>query len=195
MHNERGAGNKKEGIGDALVELQKRDEIVERGRDMKRVLMFLLCLFVLTACGDKDKDSNTANEGNGGEPVNVQPDQNGVTEERLKASLVETKQENNMYHFEYVVENKSDQSVHLVFNSGQKFDYILRNEAGEILQRGSEGKFFTQALIEKDLEPGARLSFDILLKDLSPGNYTLEAWLTAGSEDTDYKQLLKFTIK
>ena len=162
---------------------------------MKKVWMFLVCLFVLAACGDGEGNTNTGNEGNGGEPVNVQPEKKEVTEERLKASLVESKREGRTYQFQYVVENKSDRSIHLTFNSGQKFDYILRNEAGEILKRGSEGKFFTQAIIEQDLEAGGQLTYDIVLKDLSPGNYSLEAWLTAGSEETDYKELLEFTIE
>ncbi|WP_049671286.1 BsuPI-related putative proteinase inhibitor [Bacillus sp. FJAT-27916] len=162
---------------------------------MKKAWVFLVCLLILSACGDDNQNSNTANEGNGGEPVNVQPDQSGVTAEHLKASLVERKQENDTYQFEYAVENKSDKTIHLTFNSGQKFDYILLNEAGDIIEQGSEGKFFTQALVEQDLKPGERLTFEIPLKDLPPGSYTLEAWLTAGSEKTDYKQLLKFTIE
>lgn len=162
---------------------------------MKKAWMFLVCLLILAACGNGDGNTNTANKGNEGEPVNSQPDQDNVSEERLKASLVEVKRENNTYYFEYIVENKSEHSVHLTFNSGQKFDYILRNEAGEILKRGSDGKFFTQAIIEQDLEAGGQLTYDIVLKDLSPGNYTLEAWLTAGSEETDYKELRKFTIE
>ena len=162
---------------------------------MKKGMMFFLCLFVLAACGDGQNNSNKVNEGNGGEPVNVQPDKKGVTEGRLKPSLVEAKREGNTYDFEYTVENQTDKSIHLTFNSGQKFDYVLRNEAGEILKRGSEGKFFTQAIIEQDLEAGGRLSFDIQLKDLAPGTYRLEAWLTAGSEETDYKELLEFTVE
>ena len=54
---------------------------------MKKAWVFLVCLLILSACGDDNQNSNTANEGNGGEPVNVQPDQSGVTAEHLRGKL------------------------------------------------------------------------------------------------------------
>ncbi|MBI1897984.1 MAG: hypothetical protein HYS04_15850, partial [Acidobacteria bacterium] len=54
------------------------------------------------------------------------------------------------------VRNSTGHPVQLNFPTGQSFDFVIRNEAGDIVQRWSEGKFFTQALRSETLAPGER---------------------------------------
>lgn len=157
-------------------------------KTLRRLLYILACLLVLTSCED-----NTTKKGS--EEVNTQPEKNGINSETLTSSLIQEKSENKQLHFEYTIENKTGKTINLTFNSGQKFDYILKDQQGRIIKQDSKGKAYTQAIIEKELKQGARLSYDIYLKDLEPGEYTLEAWLTSSSEKSNYKEKIQFVVK
>jgi hypothetical protein len=81
------------------------------------------------------------------------------------------------------VENTGEQPLTITIPSGQEFDLVIRNEAGEEVFRWSDGKFFTQALQTIPFSPGERVyTVDVPLSDgaqpLPPGRYTVEAWIS-----------------
>ncbi len=65
------------------------------------------------------------------------------------------------------VTNVSAEPVELEFTSGQRYDFQVTTEAGEILWTWSADKSFMQALGTETLAPGASLTFS-------------EAWPTNG---------------
>ena len=158
---------------------------------MKKYLCTILCILLLTACG---QETNTK-KGSEDTPVNSDKNFKRENDALLKANLIQKNKEDNDYLFVYTVENDKDQPVKLTFNSGQTFDYILKDQSGKTIIQYSKGKSFTQAIIEKELVKGAKLSHDIILKDLEPGKYTLEVWLTAQGMGNDYRKKVEFIVK
>jgi hypothetical protein len=87
-----------------------------------------------------------------------------------------------------VVENKTSQPLTLRFNSGQQFDLEIRNAAGEVVYRWSDGKAFTEALTSIELSPG-RKTFSVSaplgdregIAPLAAGRYLVEGWLTTSN--------------
>lgn len=158
---------------------------------MKKYLCFIICILLLAACG---QDSNE-NKGSDDKPVNVEKSSNHVNDGILTSSLVRKNNDGNDFLFEYTVENQKDQPIQLTFNTGQTFDYILKDHSGKTVIHYSKGKSFIQVIIEKELVKGAQLTHDIHLKNLDPGEYTLEAWLTAKGMDKDYREKIKFQVE
>ena len=88
---------------------------------------------------------------------------------------------------ELIVENTTDFGVSLMFPSGQRFDFEIRNPEDTVVYRWSDGRLFTQAGSAIDLSPGKQVfSVEIPLSDktgqpLPAGAYTIGGWLTTGS--------------
>jgi hypothetical protein len=82
------------------------------------------------------------------------------------------------------IRNTSDVPVVLQFNSGQKFDLVVRGESGAEVLRWSAGKVFTLAVESFRLAPGEQgftAELPLAVSEgvpLDPGAYTVEAWLT-----------------
>lgn len=69
--------------------------------------------------------------------------------------------------------NISQESVFLNFGSGQSYDLALLQNDEEVW-RWSEGRFFTMALIRRELESGNKLVYDVEIEEeIKPGEYTL----------------------
>jgi len=83
-----------------------------------------------------------------------------------------------MLHF--IVENTGSSAAKVIFTSGQRYDYILYRD-GKRVEQFSEGKFFIMIYEEIMVAPGDEMSFDIPLKNLTPGNYKVKVWLTGGN--------------
>jgi len=102
-------------------------------------------------------------------------------------------------HAQFRVENTGEQPLTITVPSGQEFDLVIRNEAGEEVFRWSDGKFFTQALQTIPLSPGERVyTVDVPLgkggQPLPPGRYTVEAWITTVPPKL-YQATLAFEIR
>ena len=127
--------------------------------------------------------------------MNKETNTNPVNDAALTSSLVQEKKDGHDYLFVYTVENKKDKPVKLTFNTGQTFDYILKDQTGKKIIQYSEGKSFIQVIVEKELVKGAQLTHDIHLKNLEPGEYTLEAWLTSQGMGNDYRKKIQFVVE
>jgi hypothetical protein len=158
---------------------------------VKKCLCFILCVLILAACGQ----NSTENKGSEDKPVNIDKSSKRVNDAKLTSNLVQKNKVGNDYLFVYTVENKTDQPIKLTFNTGQTFDYILKDQAGKTVIHYSQGKSFIQVITEKELVKGAQLTHDIHLKDLEPGEYTLEAWLTAKGMENLYREKVQFKVE
>jgi hypothetical protein len=120
-----------------------------------------------------------------------------IQNEKLEISAnYEIKDGKVVLDFELV--NHYAQTNNFEFSSGQQFEVVITDENGEEVYRYSDGKFFTQALIYKDIKPGQSIKWqdvwDMTNKDgelLTSGKYTAEINILAGikEEKLDKSQL------
>jgi hypothetical protein len=95
--------------------------------------------------------------------------------------------------------NTGPQPLILQFNSGQRYDLVIRDSKGDQIYQWSQGKFFTQALGRLELKGEQIYFLEIPLADRAgrtypEGRYTLEAWL-ATSEGKAYAATVPFEIQ
>ncbi|MCA1061521.1 hypothetical protein LCL96_21675 [Rossellomorea aquimaris] len=154
---------------------------------MKRLLMITIILMAgMAGCGTADEnDSDSTNNGTNQEAGEDMTVQKGIVAGAMEPSL--TKQDaadQNVYV--YSVKNQTEQEKTFEFSSGQKIDYELRNEKGEVVYKDSKNKMYTQALQEITVKQGEAFTQKIVLPKLESGSYTLTVWMTAKG-DQDYK--------
>lgn len=87
-----------------------------------------------------------------------------------------------------VVINRGTAPIELLFNSSQRYDFVLRDSKGKEVARWSEGQGFTEVLGKEVVEPGGKLSFEenLLLgeirRPLPIGKYQLEGLVTVADD-------------
>lgn len=86
----------------------------------------------------------------------------------------------------FTLRNTTSDPIRLEFPTSQRYDLEIRNEAGEVVYRWSDGKAFLDVVNSEDFGPGER-NYTVLVplsgKDgspMQPGRYTVEAWLSTG---------------
>lgn len=99
----------------------------------------------------------------------------GIWEGRLEPSLTET----SPGKFAYSVKNQTEREVKLEFTSSQRYDFAVKNSAGETVYLFSSVALFAQGLGEEVIKQGEALTYEIDASGLGleKGEYTLEAWL------------------
>jgi len=79
------------------------------------------------------------------------------------------------------VRNTTGAPIELVWPSGQRYDFVIRDEKGQIVWRWSEGRAFTLVFGTESFSGERNYTELIRLgrdgKPFQPGKYTLEAWL------------------
>ncbi|HYZ84426.1 MAG TPA: BsuPI-related putative proteinase inhibitor [Bryobacteraceae bacterium] len=73
--------------------------------------------------------------------------------------------------------NTSAQPMKLTFPSGQDYDVVLRDEAGNVVYRWSDDRAFTMVFREVELTGERNWTVEIPLEEIAPGRYQLEAFL------------------
>ena len=139
---------------------------------MRKFLIVIMVLF-LTACGTGVHAPVETNEGD-----------DTMSNEKWLFD-VETEQNDNELLVRMLVTNNQEQEASLDFSSGQKYEILLKNEAGEVEYRYSEGMMFTMALIHEPFEAGETKVYEerIALDSISAGSYVLEAELVLAGTD------------
>jgi hypothetical protein len=91
------------------------------------------------------------------------------------------------------IKNTSDEVYTLNYASGQRYDFIIKNKAGDQLWQWQAGKNFALIATTTDLRPGQRQTFyqNIAPGLLKPGKYILEAQSIA---DELYSETLELNI-
>ena len=90
------------------------------------------------------------------------------------------------------LENWTKEPLKLNFTSGQSFDFVIRDAAGEGVYFWSANKLFTAEVRELNIT-GEKNWIATEELDLKPGEYTLEAWLATAGKPM-YKAQLPLTI-
>jgi len=84
--------------------------------------------------------------------------------------------------------------LRIVFSSGQTYEIVARNEAGDIVYRWSDGRVFTQALRSIDFPPGEKNWVEIV-PSLPVGRYMVEVWLVTATPQRAYSASIPLEIK
>lgn len=90
------------------------------------------------------------------------------------------------------LENWTKEPLKLNFTSGQSFDFVIRDAAGEGVYFWSANKLFTAEVREISVTGEKNWTATEEL-ELKPGEYTLEAWLTTAGKPV-YKAQLPITV-
>jgi hypothetical protein len=166
------------------------------------VILLLLCfMIVLSGCG---KESSPNQSEGREEPVMGDGKQNeekkrpeegqgGIVAGAIESSLqvLEPQNEKGIL-FRYALINQTEKEKVFQFTSGQKFDYVIKDKNGKVIYQYSTDHMFMQVLSSLKLKQGETFKQDILVKDLEPGTYELEVWLTPKDETEDYLQKITF---
>ncbi|MBM7573418.1 BsuPI-related putative proteinase inhibitor [Aquibacillus albus] len=111
---------------------------------------------------------------------NVDASKNNNQNDEKVGEMVPSLEETSPLIFSYTITNQSKNEVTLEFSSSQRFDYAVYNDKGEQIYLFSSLASFLQVVGEEKVKPGEKLEYTIDINEigLSPGNYTLSAWMT-----------------
>lgn len=148
------------------------------------ILGTVFLLAALTACGTSEE--KPAKMVNGTKTVNATPsnqkDQQEDPESKLSGALT-TNTKDGKLSYAFNVKNEGNSEAKMTFNSGQKFEYTLKDATGTVMYTYSMDKLFAQSISETIIPPGESLDMDVDvfegLNNLKPGTYTFEIFLTA----------------
>ncbi len=121
---------------------------------MKRFMFIIGMVFLASGCGTSDVVTN----GNTGEEESEETTSPSIDLSDF-STMVEIEPTKEKATFQITYTNNSDEDVDLTFSSGQKFEIVVRNSAGNEVYRYSEGKMFTMALEMLKLKAGENLTF------------------------------------
>lgn len=141
----------------------------------KKIIVVLVLLLPLTACGtspsqsDNDKEE-AIEEGGGAAMGNI-------------FQVEWTKKDNFIYEITFTLGNEHGEEEKVIFPSSQRFNYVLKNSEGDMVYNYSADKMFALVVEEVTIQPGESLQYEIDLKEALPyieaGTYTIEGWITA----------------
>ncbi|WP_209121861.1 BsuPI-related putative proteinase inhibitor [Alkalihalobacillus sp. BA299] len=117
---------------------------------MNKILFItVMVILALVGCGTSDEvtENSDAEKKQGGEEVST-----------LVTSLKVDKEADKL-SFTLSLTNKGEDEVVIEFPTGQLFDFIVVTEKNEVVYKYSEGMMFTQAIVEKTLNPNETMTF------------------------------------
>ena len=148
----------------------------------------------LTACGNSESPNNQNGDTNNPSETNQQQNAgNEIMADELESTLQLHGTLDNNIVFLYSLNNTTEKELTLTFHSGQKYDYILRDEDGNKMMKFSDDKAFTEAIEYATLTPGEEINYELKVPSLDPGKYELEVWLTATTKET-FKETINFEV-
>lgn len=148
---------------------------------MYKSLLTIIAVFFLTlaACGTSEQPSQAVQGSSGDSGSDTSSDQSEKDVDVILETLemdATVEQANGTVSFQMQLTNAGEETVTLSFASGQQYEIIVSNDVGEKVYQFSEGRSFTEAIVEKDLAAGETLEWieEWTNPDLEPGTYTVE---------------------
>ena len=129
------------------------------------MLLLLLSVFIITGCGTQNQAPLTNSE-NEDAPVTAIPSEtedvnssvSNVSIEDIKTKLdIDAREEGA--DISITLTNTSDEDVRLTFTSGQKFEIVIEDQAGQEVYRYSIDKSFIMALQNEDIKAGEEVTW------------------------------------
>ncbi len=147
-------------------------------------LISIMLIILLMACGTDTNQEDTGDSEPVNTPVDSTEEESSETEdlssimENLELQVA-AEQQGTGIDFTFQLTNKNENTVDLMFTSGQQFEIKLY-QADKIVYQYSEGQMFTQAIVEESLAPGEMKNWTEsweMSQSLDPGEYEVEMTL------------------
>lgn len=146
--------------------------------------MMVLGSLALTGCAE-DSSTGVGQEQN-------QNQQNPANTSQTVETTLEFEEEGKVLKLEFGLKNISAEPLDLLFSSGHQYDIIVLDSKDKEVYDWAKDKAFTEALINKTLEPGQELSYseewdytDNDGKLLPSGKYTVVVKILAKAENAE----------
>jgi hypothetical protein len=146
------------------------------GKKMKRIIYIVSALLLMAGCSTTNQETS----GNSGNPDSTETTSPSIDLADFE-TVLEIEQTKEKAIFDITFSNQSDEVADVTFSSGQRFELVVSDPAGNEVYRYSEGKMFTMALQMLKLEAGDQLTFQdawdykVKGKKINPGIYTVVA--------------------
>jgi hypothetical protein len=138
-------------------------------------------------------DGKKSEDQKSGEQKRPEQQQNGIAAGQIESALqLQETQNAKGILFRYTLKNQTEKEKQFQFSTSQKFDYVIKDSSGKVVYQYSKNHMFMQVLSSLRLKQGDTFKQDLLVKDLKPGSYELEVWLTPKGETEDYRQKITF---
>ena len=137
---------------------------------MWRLALLVIVLLAASACGDDEADQSTSQG-----PSSSDTSQAPTSSEPLQLTAdVPGEVPAGPHTWRLELTNNGDDPITLTFPSAQLAEATLERN-GEEAHRWSEGRFFTQQIVDVTLEPGASRTIELEddLSAVAPGDYEL----------------------
>jgi hypothetical protein len=160
-------------------------------------------MLILAGCGKSDSPNQSEGReepamGDGKQNENEKKErpesgQEGIVAGSIEPSLQVIEQQNEKgLLIRYELKNQTEKEKVFQFSTSQKFDYVIKDKSGKVVYQYSKNHMFMQVLSSLKLKQADTFKQDILVKDLQPGTYELEVWMTPKGETEDYRQKITF---
>lgn len=147
----------------------------------------ILLIALLSACGTESKPTETSTEPKPTETSTDLETEEAPNQENISAKFqptVEISEEGEATIINYKVVNVSGAEQKLTFTDGLQVDFIIYDEAGEIVKQLSKESSSSQVIDELSLAENDLLEKEFTITDLYNGEFKIEVFLTANEEDT-----------
>ncbi|MFC7370181.1 BsuPI-related putative proteinase inhibitor [Fictibacillus iocasae] len=171
---------------------------------MKKVILSTaaICLILAAGCGTKEEQGKQKGEAvmgdgqrNDGEKgKEKRPEQQGIVAGAIEPSLSILEDKPGQVLLRYELKNQTEEVKVFQFTSGKRYDYTVTDKSGNVVYEFSKEHMFMQVLNEATVKQGDSYVQDILIKDLPPGKYKVEVWLTAKNEPEDYRKTIDIEL-
>lgn len=103
------------------------------------------------------------------------------------------KQEGKKVHFTFNVRNNLDHLFTFHFDTAQQYDYIIKDQDGNVIQTYSKETKFPNLPSEQPVKSGGSILYEVLVENLQPGSYVITFVLTA--KEMQPKTALEFVVE
>ena len=139
------------------------------------MLTALLSIGLLGGCGQSH--ASNGNQGSGGQNGNK-----GTVSGGMQA-WIDVKQTGSKVEISLNIKNKTKKEKTIHFNTGKRFDFIVKNSQGNKVYQYSDGKMFNQMAGTETIKPGKALSYKEKVPGLKKGKYTVTFWLATKNKE------------
>jgi hypothetical protein len=153
-----------------------KEELPVAMKTMTLYCIYAMVFGLLSGCGTSDSS---------GDQKNTSQHQGGGIVAGKIETWIDHEQQGDTIHFTFHLKNQTEHVKTYHFNTGQRFDFVIKDEQGKVVKRFSEGKMFTQVLGEETLKQGDTLTYQAKVSGLRQGKYTVRFWLTAKEEQPE----------